>query len=100
MSSSKLKHCFELCRFAQALLEIKLQDGNRIPSWEISMEVPIVTFLRMDGILLEIRNRKERCCDCSLVATTSHISTLGSSPFQVLTHIGIVGLFLSPYLTT
>jgi hypothetical protein len=34
------------------------------------------TFVETDGVLLEVRNRKEGCCPWSLIATTSHILTL------------------------
>jgi hypothetical protein len=34
---------------------------------------PCATFIRMDGVLLEVRNRKEGCCPWSLVAITSCI---------------------------
>jgi hypothetical protein len=37
---------------------------------------PCVTFIRTDGVLLEVRNRKVECCIWSLVATTSHILAL------------------------
>jgi hypothetical protein len=60
----------------------------------------MVNFFQIDGILLRVCNQKERCCDWSLVVTTSHITTLGSLPFQVLTHIGMAGLIPSPYLMT
>jgi hypothetical protein len=36
----------------------------------------------MDGVLLEVRNRKERCHAWSLVATTSHVRTLSMLLFQ------------------
>jgi hypothetical protein len=37
---------------------------------------PCATFIRTDGVLLEVRNRKVECCIWSLVATTSHILAL------------------------
>jgi hypothetical protein len=40
-----------------------LQDGKHNPSLEFSKEVPIVTFSWTDGVLLEVCNQKERCCD-------------------------------------
>jgi hypothetical protein len=33
-------------------------------------------FVETDGVLLEVRNRKEACCPWSLVATISHILAL------------------------
>jgi hypothetical protein len=36
----------------------------------------IMTLFPMDGVLLEVRNRKERCCAWSPVAMTSHVQTL------------------------
>jgi hypothetical protein len=37
---------------------------------------PCKTFIRMDGVLLEVHNQKEECCAWSLVATISHILAL------------------------
>jgi hypothetical protein len=37
---------------------------------------PCATFIRTDGVLLEVRNRKEWCCPWSLIATISHILAL------------------------
>jgi hypothetical protein len=37
---------------------------------------PCTTFVRMDGVLLEVHNRKEECRIWSLIATTSHIIAL------------------------
>jgi hypothetical protein len=37
---------------------------------------PCATFVRTDGVLLEVRNQKEGCYPWSLVATTSHILAL------------------------
>jgi hypothetical protein len=74
MSSSKLQPCLELCQFAQALLKIELQGGNAFPYWHWQGD-PITIFFWTDGILLEIRNRKERFCSWTRVATTSHIIT-------------------------
>jgi hypothetical protein len=37
---------------------------------------PCATLVRMDGVILEVRNRKEGCCHWSLVATTGHILAL------------------------
>jgi hypothetical protein len=45
----------------------------------------------MDGVLLEVRNRKERCCDWSLVATTSHIATLGVLAFKIGLTLSLLG---------
>jgi hypothetical protein len=45
---------------------------------------PIMIFFWMDGIVLELCNRKEKCCTWSLVAMTSHIITLSMSPFARL----------------
>jgi hypothetical protein len=35
-----------------------------------------MTLFPMDGILLEVRNRKERRCAWSFIAMTSHVQTL------------------------
>jgi hypothetical protein len=37
---------------------------------------PCATFIRTDGVLLDVRNRKEECRIWSLVATTNHIIAL------------------------
>jgi hypothetical protein len=37
---------------------------------------PCATFVRTDGVLLEVRNQKEGCCPWSLIATVSHILAL------------------------
>jgi hypothetical protein len=75
MSSSKLQACHELCWFIQALLK------TRVTRWKVHFliglaEGPCATFIRMDGVLLEVQNHKGECCAWSLVATASHILTL------------------------
>jgi hypothetical protein len=75
MSSSKLQSCLELCRFIQALLKI------RVTRYKVHFLIglargPCTTFVRTDGVLLEVRNRKGECCTWSLVATTSRILAL------------------------
>jgi hypothetical protein len=51
------------------LLWQKLQDGKRIPSQNLWKD-PCATVIGMDGVLLEVRNRKWGCCPWSLVATS------------------------------
>jgi hypothetical protein len=48
---------------------------NAFPSQNLQKD-PCATFLRTDGVLLEVHNRKEECHVQSLVATTSHILAL------------------------
>jgi hypothetical protein len=48
---------------------------NAFPSQNLWRD-PCSTFVRTDGVLLKVRNRKEGCCPWSLVATTSHIIAL------------------------
>jgi hypothetical protein len=61
-SSSKLQSYLELCRFTQTLLKIK------VARWKVHSLMGnyqrdlIYIFFRMDGVLLEVRNRKEGCC--------------------------------------
>jgi hypothetical protein len=52
---------------------------NAFLHWKLAKD-PCASFIRTDGILLDVRNRKERCCVWSLGATTSHIRAL-SLPF-------------------
>jgi hypothetical protein len=75
MSSSKLQPCLKLCRFVQALLK------TRIARWKVHFLIKLakescVTFIRTDGVLLEVWNRKGECCAWSLIATTSRILAL------------------------
>jgi hypothetical protein len=67
----KLQSCLELCRFAQMLLQLGLQDKKRPFHWNWSANL-VTTLVPADGVLLEVRNRKERCHSWSLVAMTSH----------------------------
>jgi hypothetical protein len=59
-------------RFALALLQPGLQDGKHPFHWNW-LENSITTLVPIDGVLLEVRNRKERCRAWSLIAMTSHI---------------------------
>jgi hypothetical protein len=45
-------------------------------------ENPIMTLFLMNGVLLEVRNRKERCHAWSPIATTSHVRALSMLFFQ------------------
>jgi hypothetical protein len=56
---------------------------------------PCATFIGTDGVLLEVRNRKEGCCPWSLVATTSHILTLKLPASQRLMIGSLSSLFES-----
>jgi hypothetical protein len=70
-SSSKLQRCLELCRFAQALLKTK------VTRWKAELaKDPCASFIRIDGVLLEVRNQKEEYCAWSLIATTSRMLDL------------------------
>jgi hypothetical protein len=57
VSPSKLQPCLELCQFVQVLLKIK----RAFPPQNLQ-KYPYVTFVRTDGVLLDVRNRKEGCC--------------------------------------
>jgi hypothetical protein len=56
-------------------LRQKLQDGKHISSMKSAKDL-CVSFIRTDGILVEVRNQKERCYGRILLATTSHILAL------------------------
>jgi hypothetical protein len=78
VSSSRSQHCLKFCRFTQVVLKTKVcKMESAFPSLGISEEVPIVIFFLTDGVLLEVRNQEERYCNWSLIATISHIATLG-----------------------
>jgi hypothetical protein len=49
--------------------------GSALFHWNCPKN-PITTLVSIDDVLLEVRNRKERCRVWSLVATTSHVRTL------------------------
>jgi hypothetical protein len=49
--------------------------GSAFPPQNLRKD-PFATFVRTDGVLLEVRNQKEGCCPWSLVATTSHVLAL------------------------
>jgi hypothetical protein len=57
---------------------------------------PIMTLFPMDGVLLEVRNRRKRRHAWSLVATTSHARTLSMLFFQDLTDTEIT-FFIPSY---
>jgi hypothetical protein len=50
---------------------------------------PITTLVPTDGVLLEVRNRKERCRSWSLDAMIGHIRTLSMLLFQDSTSMGV-----------
>jgi hypothetical protein len=56
-------------------LRQKLQDKKCIFSLGLAKD-SYASFIRMDGVLLEVRNRKKECCTWSLIATTSRILAL------------------------
>jgi hypothetical protein len=58
-----------------------------------------MTPFQMDGVLLEVRNRKERCHAWSLIAMTSHIRTLSMLFFQDSTDMSIT-LFIPSFSYT
>jgi hypothetical protein len=53
----------------------ELQDGKHPFNWNWP-ENPITTLVPTNGVLLEVCDRKKRCCAWSLDAMTSHIRTL------------------------
>jgi hypothetical protein len=75
-SSSKLQLCLELCQFAQALLKTLVARWKVHSLIEISKKTPGASFVRTDGVLLEVRNWKEEYCAWSLIATISCILAL------------------------
>jgi hypothetical protein len=60
---------------------------------------PCASFIRMDGVLLEVCNRKEECHTWSLVATTSQILDLRLSLPQTLMSISLFLFVSKPCLT-
>jgi hypothetical protein len=65
-----VSNCASLPRCFSSL---DLQDGKCPFHWNGPEN--LITLIPMDDILLEVRNRKERCCAWSLVAMTTHIRT-------------------------
>jgi hypothetical protein len=61
-------------------------------------ENPITTLVLMDGILLQVCNRKKRCRAWSLVAATSHIRTLSMLLFQDSTGTSVTLFVQTPIL--
>jgi hypothetical protein len=59
---------------------------------------PIITLIWTYGVLLEVRNWKERCYARNLVATSSHIWTLSLLLFQGSAS-ALTSLIQSPYFT-
>jgi hypothetical protein len=79
-------------------LRQKLQDGKCISSSKLA-KYPYASFVRTDGVLLEVRNRKEECCTWSLIATTCRILALKLT-VSLRLMIRSLSLFVSnPYLT-
>jgi hypothetical protein len=76
-------------------LRQKLQDGMRISLSEL-VKGPCASFVRMDGILLELHNRKEECRTWSLIATTSQVLALRLSLRQTMMSISLCLLFQIP----
>jgi hypothetical protein len=77
----------------------ELQDGKH-PfhcNWE---ENSITTLVSTDGVLLEVRNRKERYRAWNLVAMTSHIQTLSMLFVQYSTDMSITVFIPSSGYTT
>jgi hypothetical protein len=100
MSSSKLQHYLELCRFVQSFLKTKVVRWNmHFPPWNLQ-KYPCVAFFGTDGVLLKICNKKEECCARSLVAMISHILPLKLTSSLALL-IRSLSLFVSNlYLTS
>jgi hypothetical protein len=61
---------------------------------------PIMTLFPMDGVLLEVCNRKVNCRAWSLVATTSNIQTSSRLFFHDSTDMGITLFILGSGYTT
>jgi hypothetical protein len=81
----------------KCFLRQKLWDGKHIPS--LGLAKTCTSFIGMDGILLEVHNRKEEYCAWSLAATTSRILALSLLLLSELLDISI-SLFVShPCLT-
>jgi hypothetical protein len=60
--SSELQPCLKLWRFIQALLKTKsCKMESEFPHRNLQKD-PCVTFIRTDGVLLEVHNRKEGHC--------------------------------------
>jgi hypothetical protein len=76
----------------------RLQDEKRISLLELA-KGPCASFIRMDGVLLEVCNRKEECHTWSLVATTSQILDLRLSLPQTLMSISLFLFVSKPCLT-
>jgi hypothetical protein len=56
------------------------------------------SFIRTDGVLLEVRNRKEGCYAWSLIAMTSHVQTLNMLLFQDSTGLSITLFVQTPII--
>jgi hypothetical protein len=95
----KLQYCLELCLFAQGLLKPGLQDGKCPFHWN-GPENLIMTLIPTDGVLLKVRNQKERCHAWNLVAMTSHVWTLSMLFFQYSTSTSITWFITSSRYTT
>jgi hypothetical protein len=75
------------------------QDGKRHFNWNWP-ENPTTTLASTDGVLLEVRNRKERCHAWSLIATASRVRTLIMLFFQYSIDMSIALLKRSFSYTT
>jgi hypothetical protein len=83
---------------SRRFLRQKLQDRKCIFSSELAKD-PCAAFIRTDGVLLEVHNRKEECCTWSLVATTSHILALKLTASLRLMIGSLFSFVLNPCLT-
>jgi hypothetical protein len=83
---------------SRRFLRQKLQDGKCISSSELA-KYPYASFVKMDGVLLEVRNRKEKCCTWSLIATTSRILALKLTVSLSLMIRSLSSFVSNPYLT-
>jgi hypothetical protein len=59
--------------------DCKMENALSYRNWP---ENPIMTLFPMDGVILEVRNRKEGCRACSPVAMVSHVRTFNKLFFQ------------------
>jgi hypothetical protein len=95
ISSSKLQPCLELCWFTQVLLKTKVVRWKAQSPPQKLWKDPCATFIRTDGVLLEVRNQKVECCIWSLVAATNRILTLKLTASQTLMIGSLSSLFES-----
>jgi hypothetical protein len=81
---------------SKRFLRQELQEGRCISSSELAKD-PCASFIGTDGVLLEVRNRKEECCTWSLVATISHILALKLTTSLRLMIRSLSSFVLNPY---